>query len=350
MSLVVSQTGPGGRVGELALWGAAGLIVLTLHFGAAIYLMRHAPEAPSDNSPPAAIMIELAAEPEAANPEEEQITQDVQEQELVPTEQKEPVETPPEPIIEQAQPEPEPQPLPEPVQPPQEVAEPPPVEPPPPEVAEIPEPTPPEPVIEEPLPEPPPEPEPQVTETIPEPPPEPVDPIEEQMTAAMENVEVPLPAFRPLPPPVAEKPPEEKKPEPKKQQPKRVQQKPKQLQPQAQQERAEAKVQAKDSDRTAANRTSTGFFSQSVTPAQWKSRVEAKIARTARRCPSSGNGTATVRFSFDGSGNVTNVSLSRSSGDAKIDDYIVGAVRRASPIPAPPSGVASFLDQALTCR
>lgn len=348
MSLVVSQTGPGGRVGELALWGAAGLIVLTAHFGAAIYLMQRAPDAPSDNSPPAAIMIELAPEPEAANTQEEQISQDVVDQEEVPTEQMEPVETPPEPV-EQAQPEPEPQPVPEPVETPQEVAEPPPVEPPPPEVAEIPEPTPPEPVIEEPLPEPAPEPEPQVTETIPELPPEPVDPIEEQMTAAMENVEVPLPTFRP-PPPIAEKPPEEKKPEPKKEQPKRAEPKPRQQQQQARQERAEAKVDAKQSDRTAADRTSTGFFSQSITPAKWKSRVEAKLARTARKCPSNGNGTATVRFSFDGSGNVTNVSLSRSSGDAKVDDYIVSSVRRASPIPAPPSGVASFLDQALTCR
>ncbi|MBW6423650.1 TonB family protein [Rhizobium sp. XQZ8] len=345
MSLVVSQTGPGGRVGELALWGAAGLVVLTLHFGAAVYLMQRTPDAPSDNSPPAAIMIELAPEPEAANTEEEQIAPDVVEQELVPTEQLEPVETPPEPI-EQAQPEPEPQP----VETPPEIAEPAPVEPPPPEVAEILEPTPPEPVIEEPLPEPPPEPEPQITQTIPEPTPEPVDPIEEQMTAALENVEVPLPTFRPLPPPIAEKPTEEKKPEPKKEQSKKVQQKPKQQQPQAQQERAEAKVQAKESDRTAADRTSTGLFSQSVTPAKWKSRVEAKLARTARKCPSNGSGTATVRFSFDGSGNVTNVSLSRSSGDPKVDDYIVGAVRRASPIPSPPSGVSSFLDQALTCR
>lgn len=328
MSLVVSQTGPAGRVGELALWGAAGLIVLSLHFGAAVYLMQRAPDEPSDNSPPAAIMIELAAEPEAANTEEEQIAPDVVEQEQVPTEQMEPVETPPEPV-EQAQPEPEPQPVEQ-----------------PPEVAELPEPTPPEPVIEEPLPEPPPEPE--ITETIPEPLPEPIEPIEQQMTAALENVEVPLPTFRPLPP-VIEKP-EEKKPEPKKEPPKRVERRPKQQQPQAQQERAEAKVQAKESDRTAADRTSTGFFSQSVTPAKWKSRVEAKLARTARRCPSNGNGTALVRFSFDGSGNVTSVSLSRSSGDAKIDDYIVGAVRRASPIPAPPTGVASHLDQALTCR
>jgi protein TonB len=175
-----------------------------------------------------------------------------------------------------------------------------------------------------------------------------VEPIEEQMTAAMENVEVPLPIFRPLPPPVTASNPKDKKPEPKNEQPKHVP-KPKQ-QPKAQQERVEAKVQAKDSDRTAADRTSTGFFAQSITPAKWKSRVEAKLARTARSCPSNANGTATVRFSFDSSGNVTNVTLSRSSGDAKVDDYIVAAVRRASPIPAPPSGVGSFLNQALTCR
>ncbi|MEQ1408465.1 TonB family protein [Neorhizobium sp. Rsf11] len=299
MSLVVSQAGPSGRAGELALWSVAGLLMLSVHIGAAALLMQETPDAPADNSPPAAIMIELAPEPEAVNTEEDQISPDQQDQEEVKSEQTEPAEEPqPEPVIEE---------------PPREM----------------------------------PEPEPQITQTIPEPPPEPVeeiDPIEEQMTAALENVEVPLPMMRPEPP----KPDEAKKPEPRKEQAKRTQ-KPKQQQQQARQDMAEAKVQARQSDRTAASQNSAGFFSQSISPAKWKSRVQAKLARTARRCPGDGTGTAAVRFSFDGRGNVTSVSLSRSSGDSAIDSYIISAVRRASPIPAPPSGVASYLDQALTC-
>ncbi|MFB9953076.1 cell envelope integrity protein TolA [Rhizobium puerariae] len=321
MSLVVSQAGPGGRVGELALWSVAGLVVLTVHFAAAALLLQETPDMPADSSPPAAIMIELAPEPEAVNTEEDQVSSDLQEQEEVKSEETQPVEEPQ--PVEQPQPEPEPTPEPVVEQTPEPVAE----EPPP----EMPEPTP------------------EITETIPEPPPEPVeeiDPIEQQMTAALENVEVPLPMMRP---PVAEKPPEEaKKPEPRKE-PVKKPQKPKQQQQQARQDMAEAKVQTRQSDRTAASQNSTGFFAQSVSPAKWKSRVQAKLARTARKCPGNGTGTAAVRFSFDGSGNVTGVSLSRSSGDSAIDNYIVSAVRRASPIPAPPSGVASYLDQALTC-
>lgn len=343
MSLVVSQAGPGGRVGELTLWAIAGLVMLTVHVGGAAYLLKEDPGAPADNAPPAAIMIELAPEPEAVNTEEEQVSPDTVDQEVVESEQVEPVEEPPPQPVEEPQPEAEPTPEPVVEQPPE------PVEPPPQEVAEPVEPTPPEPVIEEPLPEP--EPTPEVTETIPEPTPEPIeeiDPIEQQMTAALENVEVPLPMMRPEPPP-AEKPEEAKKPEPKKEPIKKVQ-KPKQQQQQARQEMAEAKIQAKESDRTAATQTSTGSIAPSVSPAKWKSRVQAKIARNARKCPGNSTGSTTVRFNFDGGGAVTNVSVLRSSGDSAIDNYIVSAVRRASPIPAPPAGVASYLDQPLTCE
>jgi len=342
MSLVVSQTGPGGRVGELALWGAAGLVMLTVHFGAAAYLMREQPEVLADNSPPAAIMIELAPEPESANTEEEQISPDMQEQEQVMSEQAQPVEEPqPEPV---EKPQPEPEPMPEPVAEPVEQ----PVEPPPQEVAEPVEPEPVQPPVAEPLPEP------QITETIPQPLPEPIEeikPVDEQMTAALDNVEVPLPAVRPEPPPVAEKQPEQpKKPEPKKEPVKKVQKPKQQQQQQAQPDMAEAKIQAKQSDRTAASQNSTSLFSSSVSPQQWMTRVRTKIARYARKCPGNDKGTAGVRFSFDGSGNITAVSLLRSSGNSKIDDYIISAVQRASPIPPPPSGVASHLEQPLQCE
>lgn len=51
-------------------------------------------------------------------------------------------------------------------------------------------------------------------------------------------------------------------------------------------------------------------------------------------------GAATVTFSISGSGSVTSVRLSRSSGYASIDQETQSMVRRASPFPAPPGGRA----------
>lgn len=297
------------KIGEISLWTGASVLVLSAHIAAAALLMQEEPITEADSAPPAAIMIELAPEPEAVNTEEEQISPDMADSEKVDSEQSEPVE--------EVQKEPEP--IPDPVEPPPE------------EVVEE-EPTPPEPEIAEPLPEPPPEP-------IEEP-----DPLEQQMTAALENVEVPLPIVRPPPPPeVAEKP------EPKKDVKKVERRKPQQQQ--AQKEMAQAKAQVRQSDRNAASQSSTGsVFASSVSPAKWMTRVRAKIARSARRCPGGDRGVVTVSFSFDNGGNIGRVSVSRSSGSAQIDDYVTSAIRKASPIPAPPSGVASSLTQPVECK
>lgn len=297
------------KIGEISLWTGASVLVLSAHIAAAALLMQEEPITEADSAPPAAIMIELAPEPEAVNTEEEQISPDMADSEKVDSEQPEPVE--------EVQKEPEP--IPDPVEPPPE------------EVVEE-EPTPPEPEIAEPLPEPPPEP-------IEEP-----DPLEQQMTAALENVEVPLPIVRPPPPPeVAEKP------EPKKDVKKVERRKPQQQQ--AQKEMAQAKAQVRQSDRNAASQSSTGsVFASSVSPAKWMTRVRAKIARSARRCPGGDRGVVTVSFSFDNGGNIGRVTVSRSSGSAQIDDYVTSAIRKASPIPAPPSGVASSLTQPVECK
>ncbi len=323
MNPAAPYRGTGKKFGELSLWTGASILVLTAHIAAAALLMKEEPPIPADGAPPAAIMIELAPEPEAINTEEEQIAPDAVDSEQVESEETEPVE--------EAQPEPTP--------------EPPPVEPPP-EVADLPEPPPPEPVVEEPTPEPEP-PAPEIAEPLPEPPPEPIeepDPIEQQITAALENVEVPLPTMRPPPP----KPEVAEKPEPKKEPVKKVERRKQQT---AQKDMAQAKAQVRQSDRNAASQTATGsIFSSSVSPAKWMTRVRAKIARNARRCPGGGTGVVTVRFSFDSGGNINSVSVARSSGDSAIDNYVTSAVRRASPIPAPPSGVASSLSQPVKCE
>jgi protein TonB len=314
----------GQRIGELSLWTGASILILTAHIAAAALLMQEEPVTDADSAPPSAIMIELAPEPQAVNTEEEQISPDMADVEKVESEQTEPVE--------EAQPEPTPEPVPDPVEPP-------------PEVTETPEPPPPEQVVEEPTPPEPPEPE--IAQPLPEPPPEPIEepkPIEEQMTAALDNVEVPLPVVRPPPPP----PEVTEKPEPKKEPVKKVERR---KQQQARKEMAQAKAQVEQSDRNAASQSATGSISTpNVSPARWMTRVRAKIARNARRCPGGDRGVVAVSFSFDGSGNIGRVSVAQSSGNSQIDDYVTSAIRNASPLPAPPTGVASTLTQSVVCK
>lgn len=307
MSTLAFRSSPTGRVGELALWSSAAVLMLSVHVAGAVYLMRQEPVAAADNQPPAAIMIELAPEPEATNVEEDQVateTQDSQE-------------------VKSASNEPEPEPLPEPI--PEPIAEPEPIEPPPPqEVAE--------PVEPEPAPEP-------IEE---------IDPIEQQVLAALENVEVPLPVMRPPPPKEKPKPEPKKveKPEPEK----KVVEKPKQRQPQAQKEETQAKLQTRESNRTAASRTSAGSSSSGKSKADWKNEARLKIAKAARRRTCPDTGTVGVRFRFDQSGTITNVSLIKSSGSAAADKYIVSAVQRAVKVPTPPPGVPDYLEVSIECE
>ncbi|MEJ5083481.1 hypothetical protein [Ochrobactrum sp. MYb379] len=48
-----------GGVSELALWAGACLVVLSVHVAAVMWLMREPEMAMADDTPPAAIMIEL---------------------------------------------------------------------------------------------------------------------------------------------------------------------------------------------------------------------------------------------------------------------------------------------------
>src|SRR3546814_17005521 len=89
-----------GRLGELALWTGASILVLAVHIGAAAAILHQEPVDAGDNAPPAAIMIELAAAPEAANTEEDQIaeqtdsSQEVQSANLQPVVEPEPIHEP----------------------------------------------------------------------------------------------------------------------------------------------------------------------------------------------------------------------------------------------------------------
>jgi protein TonB len=288
-------------LGELALWTAAGVLTLSVHAGAAYYLMQEPPESEADGAPPAAIMIELAALPEAANVEETVEAADVEDTEevksVVPEKveevpPEEPPQPQPEPVVEETPPEPEPAP-----EPPQEVAEPLP--------EEMPEP------IEE------------------------IDPIQNQQMAALENVEVPLPVMRPPPPPVEKK--VEKKEEPEK---KKVERKPPPTPTSAASVAKEtAKVETTQSDRTAASRNSAGLFSSAMTPAKWQSRIRSQIARKKPKSLSAGGLIVTVRFNVSESGALGSIKLLGSTGDASIDQQVIAWIERASPVTEPPPEV-----------
>ena len=76
MNGATDSNGLRGGVSELALWAGASILVLSLHVGAAIWLLREPEMIAADNAPPAAIMIELAETPEAIETEENEITPD----------------------------------------------------------------------------------------------------------------------------------------------------------------------------------------------------------------------------------------------------------------------------------
>jgi protein TonB len=294
--MIEGRRSTGRILGEWLLWTTAGLFVVTAHAGAVAYLLREPVVAMEDSGPPPAIMIELAPAPEAVVTEETDISTDQVDAEEVKTATSEP---PPEPV------------------------EPPPVQP---------------------LPEPIPEPEPEVTEEVVEPPPvvepeplpepvEEIDPVEELVMAQLENVEVPIPMVRPpKPKPEIKKPVEPKKKVVKKQQA-----------PAPTSEAArKAKAEVAQSTRNAGQQAASGS-GQRVSPQKWLSRVHAHILRRKKSILVNSDALVTIRFTFDGSGNILSVSARNSTGDAALNEAAISMVRRSSPIPAPPSG-QTFLD------
>jgi len=279
---------------EAALWGGAALLVAAIYVGAGLTLLRASPPAPEDTAAPEAIMVDLAPAPQApAEPEKEMAVNDKDSKEV------------------KAEPVPDPQP---------------PEETPPPEVK-----TPELPSLAPPVIEPdPPTPKPQDTPEPPQPapPPDP-DPTPVQPTPPAALAEVPLPAPRPAsPPPTKHQKPEERPTKAHKPAPSRASKR--------------ASISARQAERAAAAETSEGVQS-SEAPARWQARLLAHLERR-KRYPEAARsrreeGTASVRFRIDGSGNVLSASISRSSGHSDLDAAVLDMVRRASPVPAPPPGV-----------
>jgi protein TonB len=277
--------------GAVALWMFAATVVLAAHTAAGWWIMREQPEPMAEAAAPAAIMIDLAEMTMAPAAVEEQVAPDEVDAEAAEAVEAEPVE---ETELAEA------------IEPVEEVVETPPEEIEPVETAEAVEP-----------------------DEV-----EPIDPVEE-MVAALDPVEVPLPVARPEPPR------EQPKPEKPRRKPEQVRQKPKPSTPST--ERRQARVETpREAPRAAARQNSSGARS-SVSPARWQARLASHLERR-KRYPAAARrqgqqGTAQVRFTIDASGNVQSVALVRSSGVALLDEEVVALVRRASPVPAPPPGV-----------
>lgn len=282
---------------ELALWSGAALIVASIHAGGGWYLGSGAPEAALPPAAPPAVMLDLppmvvnadTVPLDTADPVDSEAAETPQEvkEETKPVEQEvsEPVEelTEPEPIAEAAKPEAVEEVVPD--------------------------------LVEVPLPE--------VAMAIPEPRPE---------------IEKPKPVVKPV---REKKPVEKKKPEAVKEA--------KVEKPEKVEKKAVANsVAQRKAARTGANTQmaggSSGSAGSSMSPAQWKSRVGAHLMRYRRSINAGrrGGGDALVRFTFNSGGSILSVALARSSGDKSLDDAAVSMVRRASPIPAPPSTVTAM--------
>ena len=79
---------------------------------------------------------------------------------------------------------------------------------------------------------------------------------------------------------------------------------------------------------------------QRLTGQAYSSKVWSALARHKPRAGQ--RGSATVVFSIGMGGTLNNVSIGKSSGNARIDQLALATVRGAAPFPPPPSGPASF--------
>lgn len=273
----------GARLAELGLWAGAGLIALTVHVGAAVWLLQDPDTLIANDEPPAAIMIEVADVSEATLTEQNDISPD--EQAAVDSTPAEASDAPQEIPAEDM---------------PEETAEPP---------ADTP--------TEE-----------QEAETEPD----------EVPPPPQENVEVPLPLARPKPPERKVETPAQKPPRPER----KREQKPRQQAQAASRAAIEAQAQTTASNRNAARQSTSGSTS-TLSPATWQARLMAHLERRKTYPPGAKargeRGTVYVRFSIDEGGHVRAVSLARSSGFADLDQAVLVMVRQASPVPAPPPGV-----------
>lgn len=116
--------------------------------------------------------------------------------------------------------------------------------------------------------------------------------------------------------------------------------------------KAEDRPRAKAASRQAAASASGVGLGRSSADPSYAARVAAHLARHKRFPPlalsQGARGTAVVAFSIDAGGRVTSVRLTRGTGTPSLDEEAQAMVRRASPLPAPPSGRAASMTLPVT--
>jgi len=276
---------------ELALWGAAAALMVSVHVGSVWAFSQLRPEEQAAaQAAPVVAMIDLAptvVAPDAVADDMPDMVESIETPML---------ETPPDEAeaVEPVEPAPVQEAEEEPVEPieqePVEIAS----------AEPLPEPTQVEPAPVEPI----------VTEAV-------AEVVQEVVEPEPEKVE-PVPEPKPKPKPV-----------------RKVQRRP------APKPSVTRRISAQEAPKAAAPRAVEGGATNGVSPARWQSRVNAHLNRY-KRYPAGerAQGTASVRFTIDATGRVTGVSLVRSSGSSALDQAAVDMVRRASPVPAPPPAIA----------
>jgi protein TonB len=308
--LISDLVGPRFHKREVALWSGAAVLVVAAHVGSAWLIHQSSPLPPPPDEAPPAIMLEMIA-PTVVMPNavpldmaeiaESQATESVEEpvetaepvtEEMDPVEETEVAEAVPEEVQEVAPDTVETEQAPE-VVPEETITE-----------AEevVPD------LVEVPLPE--------VAMAIPEPRPE----IEEPKPVVRKKADQK---------PAREKPAENK---PAEKTTKKTPPKPS----------VSAQKSAQNAPRAASARSATAGAGASASDiARWQSQVRRKIQRTLRSMNRKGD--VHVTFTINAGGRLQSSSVSRSSGDARLDREALSMVRRASPVPAPPPGAKLHL-------
>ncbi|TIO08114.1 TonB family protein [Mesorhizobium sp.] len=293
-------------VREMAWWAGAAALVLVAHAAIAYAMQSWRPAEPDGGSPPAQVieLSPMAVTPAMPAPMPDEVAPDQPD----PVEEPETAETepPPEPPVERA----------EPITEPSETVP-----------ADAIEPTPPT-----------------VAERVDQPPLEEVVP--DVAEAVTPEVVIPLPQPRPVDAPVetkARKQAKAKVKEPvEKAKPKREKAEP---------PRTTASVAAKPAARAAAPKSIKAASGSRGDSKKWNSQLTRWINRH-KRYPKAAKarhseGTVRVSFMVAGSGRVTSVRITRSSGDPDLDRGVLDLLQGAT-VPAPPEGVSSRVDVPLT--
>lgn len=175
-------------------------------------------------------------------------------------------------------------------------------------------------------------------------------PVEEIVEPEVAEEVIPDIQEAPKPEVVIQKPVEKPKPVKKKAEPikkpieKKVVEKPK---PEKKPAKKSASAPSARKGAEKAEKAAAPVFSRSagntMSPAQWESKVNAHMQRRNRRGSARGPGSVNIRFSVNATGAVTGVSVARSSGKPELDQAAVRLVQGASPVPAPPDGARRTL-------